>query len=552
VIELDSVTVGDAPRRLDRVSFSVGAGQLVALHGEPGAGKTLTLAAMLGLVPTVSGSATLLGLPYRELDRPGERVGTVLHPAPGHRRLTARAWIARRAAVLGRGADDVERVVGTTGLGPAADARLRALAAPQRWRAALAAALLGAPQVLVLDGPLEHLGDEDLDGVVAVLGALAVEGASVLVATRRLEPLRAVLQDVVLLRGGRVVSRLPSSRLARADDADGVLVRTPSPVALERGLRRQRLDVARDGDELLVRSASAPVVAEVARAVDAPVHALRDVDGDLDRAAARITGADDRRPEPSSEPAADPRAGELLRELDAELEGRVLGAGAPRWILVRGAAPGVGTSTVAALLADLAVRLGGRGAIVVTPSAAAVADPVRRSVLGLEEVLRDLPGLDEHARLRPYLSRLETGVDVLAGDPAALSRRAAQAFGGIAEVPGAQDATIVLDLGSGAVPPGLVLDGEVRTVLVAADDEGEEPPVAPAGTLVVVNRAPSDARARFAALLGASGDALLPDEPRLPAALLESGDPTAEAGALARVAVRSLWAAVVAPAEVPA
>lgn len=543
MIALEGVTVGPAGRGLDRVTFEVPAGQAAALHGPPGAGKTLTLAALLGLVPTDGGIATVLGLPYRELDRPACRVGAVLGPVAASRR-TPRALLGVRAAALGRDGADVDRVCRDTGLGPAADESLAAAPANRRLLVALAGALLGRPEVLVLDAPLEHQGEADADALVALLGGLVVGGTTVLVATRRLEPLRGLVQQVVLLQDGRVSSRLSAARLADAGGAGEVVVRSPAREALEQGLRRQHYDVTADDGGLVVRDASPAAVAEVARAVDAAVDELRPVAVDLDETTTRLTRPDNGHH--PAEPDPDPRSGTLLRELDARLDARIADAAPPAWIVVRGTGPGVGTSTVAGLLADLAVRLAGSDAVVLTPSSLVAADPVRRSPIGLPELLRDLPGLDEHARLRPYLSRLESGVDVLAGDPAALTARDVRILRRMTSVPGGAGATIVLDLGDAPGLPGLPADG-VREVLVSADaDVGAAAPAAP-GTLLVLNRATTASRARFAALLGAGGHALLPDEPRLPTALLEAEDPTVAAGALARVSARALWAAVVDP-----
>ncbi|CAB4930954.1 unannotated protein [freshwater metagenome] len=547
MIDLEGVTVAARPRGrgLDRVTFAVGAGEATALHGAPGAGKTLVVGALLGLVPLQGGSATVLGLRYPELEEPARRVGAVLGPV-GATRRTPRGLLGVRAAAIGADGDDVDRVVRDTGLGPAADEPLAGGPAPRRWWTALAAALLGRPQVLVLDGPFEHLDERDGEALAALLGGLVVDGTTVLVATRRLEPLRGLTQQVVLLQDGRVSAKMAAARLAGAGGARDVVVRSAATDVLEQGLRRQHFEVAPAGDDgLRVADASIAAVAEVARAVGAPVDELRRADVDLDRTAGRLTSPAGR-PDPAPE-APDPRVGEELRELDGRLGERIDAAEPPPWIVVRGAAPGVGTSTIARLVADVAARSGAPGVVLVTPSPTAAADPVRPTDLGLEDLLQDLPGLDGDAHLRPYLARLESGVDVLRGDPAALRPAALRDLRAIRTIPGGRDATVVLDVGTG--DGGEPAPGDRDVLVATASEAGATGPGAGAGsgTVVVLNRADPAARERFAALLGSGRHALVPDEPRLPAALLEAGDPTVAAGALARVATRALWATLVHP-----
>ena len=141
----------------------------------------------------------------------------------------------------------------------------------------------------------------------------------------------------MLLQDGRVSSKMAAARLAGAGGARDVVVRSAATDVLEQGLRRQHFEVAPAGDDgLRVADASIAAVAEVARAVGAPVDELRRVDVDLDRTAGRLTSPAGR-PDPAPE-APDPRVGEELRELDGRLGERIDAAEPPPWIVVRGAA----------------------------------------------------------------------------------------------------------------------------------------------------------------------------------------------------------------------
>ena len=151
-----SKSFGDVAAVTD-VSFDVEAGRVTGFLGPNGAGKSTTLRALLGLVRPSSGSATFDGVAYDELERPSTRVGVVLEDASFHPGRTARNHLRVLAATAELPASRVDEVLSAVGLHGAANRRVKGYSTGMRQRLAIAVALLGDPQVLILDEPTNGL-----------------------------------------------------------------------------------------------------------------------------------------------------------------------------------------------------------------------------------------------------------------------------------------------------------------------------------------------------------------------------------------------------------
>ncbi len=199
---------------VDDLSFTAAAGRVTGFLGPNGAGKTTTLGILLGLVGADSGRATFAGVPYADLPHPARRVGAVLdtagfHPgrrAEDHLRIVATAaGIPRR-----RVAETLEEV----GLAGAARRRVGGFSLGMRQRLRLAAALLGDPEVLVLDEPTNGLDPEGVRWLRALLRRRAGEGRTVLVSSHLLSEVALTVDDVVIVSDGRLAAQGPLAQLA--------------------------------------------------------------------------------------------------------------------------------------------------------------------------------------------------------------------------------------------------------------------------------------------------------------------------------------------------
>src|SRR6266576_5728320 len=142
---------------VEELSFDIEAGRVTGFLGPNGAGKSTTLLALLGLVRPSSGSATFDGQRYDQLERPAACVGAVLEDASFHPGRSARNHLRILAATGGHPAGRVDEALSTVGLDDAADRRVKGYSMGMRQRLAIAAALLGDPQVLILDEPTNGL-----------------------------------------------------------------------------------------------------------------------------------------------------------------------------------------------------------------------------------------------------------------------------------------------------------------------------------------------------------------------------------------------------------
>jgi ABC-2 type transport system ATP-binding protein len=195
---------------VDELTFSLRPGTVTGFLGPNGAGKTTTLRLLLGLAEPTAGEALLFGRRYRELDDPARRVGAVLesndfHPGrSGRNHLRA---LALAAEVPSRRVEDVLELVE---LHSAADRRVKTYSLGMRQRLGLAAALLGDPELLVLDEPANGLDPAGVYWLRSFLRRFAEQGRTVLLASHMLAEIAQTVDEVVIIDHGR---RIASGRL---------------------------------------------------------------------------------------------------------------------------------------------------------------------------------------------------------------------------------------------------------------------------------------------------------------------------------------------------
>ena len=220
VLEIDALT-----RRygrvlaVDGVSFAVAPGSIHGLLGPNGSGKTTTLSCALGLQRASSGTVRVLGEPPARLHRTRGKVGVVFDTSILVRGLTVRRQLAYAASLFGHRpesgrslADALER----TGLADLARRPVTRLSLGQQKRLALACALAGAPELLVLDEPLSGLDPLGARELLRLLRDLAAAGVTVLLSSHRLHEVEPVLTHATILLGGRVARDGPLDELVRA------------------------------------------------------------------------------------------------------------------------------------------------------------------------------------------------------------------------------------------------------------------------------------------------------------------------------------------------
>src|SRR5436305_1809809 len=188
------------------LTFELAPGRITGFLGPNGAGKSTTIRLLLGLAEPTCGRATINGLPYRELRDPLRHIGALTGPDvfhPGRSGRTALRIAARPARIPGQ---RVEEVLELVGLGGAAHRRAGGYSQGMRQRLALAAALLGDPETLVLDEPANGLDPEGVHWLRGLLRRLADQGRTVFVSSHLLAELAQTVDDVVIINHGRLVT----------------------------------------------------------------------------------------------------------------------------------------------------------------------------------------------------------------------------------------------------------------------------------------------------------------------------------------------------------
>jgi len=184
------------------VSFRAPAGQVTGLLGPNGSGKTTTLRATLGLVRPTAGTVLIGGLPYRNLPRPRRIVGAMLEATGFHPGRRARDHLRVLAAAADVPDQRVDEVLDQVGLAEAAGRRVRGFSLGMKQRLGLAAALLGDPQVLLLDEPANGLDPAGIAWLRGLLRGLADEGRTILVASHVLGEVAQTADRVVIVSAG--------------------------------------------------------------------------------------------------------------------------------------------------------------------------------------------------------------------------------------------------------------------------------------------------------------------------------------------------------------
>jgi ABC-2 type transport system ATP-binding protein len=189
------------------------AGKVTGFLGPNGAGKTTTFRCLLGLAEATAGAALIDGHAYRDLDSPRRRVGAVLESTGFHPARTARNHLRIIARAARLDASRIDPLLEVVGLSGAADRRVGGYSLGMRQRLSLATAMLGDPEVVVLDEPANGLDPEGVSWVRRILRAWADEGRTMLVASHVLAEVGQVVDRVVIIRAGRLVAETDIANL---------------------------------------------------------------------------------------------------------------------------------------------------------------------------------------------------------------------------------------------------------------------------------------------------------------------------------------------------
>lgn len=216
---------------VDDVSFTVEPGQVTGFLGPNGAGKSTTMKMIVGLAVPTRGSVTIGGRRYRDLPVPLTTVGALLDAGAVHGGRTARDHLLALAASNGLPRRRVDEVLARTGLDGVAGKRAGGFSLGMRQRLGIAATLLGDPQTLIFDEPVNGLDPEGIRWIRDLMRTLAREGRSVLVSSHLMSEMAQSADHLVVIGRGRLIADTGMSEFLRANGEGTVLVRTSEPDA---------------------------------------------------------------------------------------------------------------------------------------------------------------------------------------------------------------------------------------------------------------------------------------------------------------------------------
>lgn len=246
------------------LSFDVEAGRVTGFLGPNGAGKSTTLRALLGLVRPTGGTATFGGRRYEELDQPSAQVGAVLEDTAFHPGRTGRNHLRVLAVAGEHSAGRVDQVLSDVGLSDAADRRVKGYSMGMRQRLAIAAALLGDPQVLILDEPTNGLDPPGISWMRGLLRDQAAKGRAVLISSHLLAEVAQSVDDVVVIANGELRGQGTLEQVLGGEEGPATEVRARDAERLAQALERRGHGVEREGDTLLVPGATPEQVGAIA------------------------------------------------------------------------------------------------------------------------------------------------------------------------------------------------------------------------------------------------------------------------------------------------
>jgi ABC-2 type transport system ATP-binding protein len=282
------------------VSFRCEPGTITGFLGPNGAGKTTTMRMLVGLSEPDSGQALLFGGRYRDLPNPGRRVGLLLDASAQHAGRRGREALAVSAKTMGVPAQRADTLLELVGLDEtAARRRVGQYSLGMRQRLGLAHALLGDPEVLILDEPANGLDPEGMRWMRELLRGFADRGGTVLLSSHLLAEVEAVADRIMIIGGGRIQAQ--GTRPELLTEA-GTIVDAADLATLDAVLDRAGLAAhPADGDRRLVE-AEPEVIARLAMANDVVLRRIAPAaDAGLERLFLELTASGASAPSPRSE-----------------------------------------------------------------------------------------------------------------------------------------------------------------------------------------------------------------------------------------------------------
>ena len=262
---------------VDDITFTARPGRVTGFLGPNGAGKSTTMRVIVGLTPVTAGTAEVCGRRFADLPNPGVEVGVLLDASAQHAGRTGREILTIAQRTMGLPARRVDEMLDLVSLTPEeAGRRVRHYSLGMRQRLGIATALLGEPEVLILDEPANGLDPAGIRWMRDLLREYADGGATVLLSSHLLHEIEVIADDLVVIGEGRIVAQGTKAELLRTA---GTFVRTPARDELGRALAASGIGHTVATHDTLRIDADPELVGKVALQAGVALVELRPADG---------------------------------------------------------------------------------------------------------------------------------------------------------------------------------------------------------------------------------------------------------------------------------
>jgi ABC-2 type transport system ATP-binding protein len=280
-------------RAVDDLSFTVKPGVVTGFLGPNGSGKSTTMRLILGLDAPTSGDVTVNGRHYRDHRSPLHEVGALLEARSVHTGRSAYYHLLALAQTHGIGRSRVRELIDLVGLHDVARKRAGTFSLGMGQRLGIATALLGDPQTLLLDEPVNGLDPEGIHWMRNLLKALAAEGRAVFVSSHLMSEMAQTADHLIVIGRGRLIADTSTEEFVRRASGSVVRVRSPQAARLAALLGAQGRTVTPiEGEMLEVSGATPDSVGETAAANGIVLHELTLVQASLEEAFMELTRDD--------------------------------------------------------------------------------------------------------------------------------------------------------------------------------------------------------------------------------------------------------------------
>lgn len=277
----------------DNLSFTVPSGEVTGFLGPNGSGKSTTMRCIVGLDRPTSGRALIKGASYNQLRSPLTAVGALLDAKAFHPARTARQHLLVVADTHGFPKSRIDQILDLTGLTEVANKKVKGFSLGMGQRLGIATAMLGNPEYLLLDEPVNGLDPDGVRWVRDLVKNHASIGGTVLISSHLMSEMAMTATNLVVIGGGRLIASGPIKQFTESDGHSTVRVAGPDLAAIGQTLaqmnpQHERLD---NRDSLIIRGASAADVGRALHVAGLEIHELSTTHSSLEDIFMELTGS---------------------------------------------------------------------------------------------------------------------------------------------------------------------------------------------------------------------------------------------------------------------